>query len=235
MTDSLSALGERLRHLEEEVEVELKRRRSALHADFEARRVRFEAEVLAAQRRLKQGLLYYLWDSSILAIVTAPVIYAGILPLTLLHVFLWIYQTICFPVYGIQKVRQRDCFVFDRHHLGYLNIIEKFNCAYCSYGSGVAAYFARSSPAPSSTGAPSSTPGGVSTPIPTTKASRTSAMRRPSGANSSSYAGSCRSTARRTAMRMATRLPPVQNLTCAHTPSSWVLVVVTLSASLSDL
>ena len=38
-------------------------------------------------------------------------------------------------------VRRKDCFVYDRAHLGYLNIIEKFNCAYCSYGNGVAAYF----------------------------------------------------------------------------------------------
>ncbi|HSN18533.1 MAG TPA: hypothetical protein VLV87_10035 [Gammaproteobacteria bacterium] len=141
MTDILHDLGERVRHLEDEIEVEIKRRRAALHADFEDRKVRFEAEILAAQRRLKQGLLYYLWDSSILAILSAPVIYAGILPLLFLHAFLWIYQTICFPIYGITKVRQRDCFIFDRYHLGYLNIIEKMNCAYCSYGSGVAAYF----------------------------------------------------------------------------------------------
>ena len=31
--------------------------------------------------------------------------------------------------------------VFDREDLPYLNIIEKFNCFYCSYGNGLAAYF----------------------------------------------------------------------------------------------
>lgn len=141
MNDSLHQLAERIRHLEEEIETEVRRRRTALHADFEDRKVRFEAEVLAAQRRLKTGLLRYLMDSSLLAVLTAPVIYAGLVPLALMHVFLWTYQTICFPVYGIDKVRQRDCFVFDRYHLGYLNIIEKLNCAYCSYGTGVARYF----------------------------------------------------------------------------------------------
>lgn len=141
MTETLHSLAERIHHLEEEIEDELKRRRAALNADFEDRKVRFESEILAAQRRLKQGLLYYLWDSSILAIITAPVIYAGIVPLIVLHAFLWTYQTICFPAYGINKVKHRDCFIFDRYHLGYLNIIEKMNCAYCSYGSGVAAYF----------------------------------------------------------------------------------------------
>lgn len=141
MSETLHELAGRIHHLEDEIETEVKRRRAVLHADFEDRKIRFEAEVLKAQRRLKKGLLYYLWDSSILTIITAPVIYAGIVPLLLLHVFLWIYQTTCFPVYKIRRVRQRDCFVFDRHHLGYLNAIEKLNCAYCSYGTGVAAYF----------------------------------------------------------------------------------------------
>jgi hypothetical protein len=48
---------------------------------------------------------------------------------------LWVmaYQAICFPIYGIPKVRRRDYLVFDRHHLAYLNTLEKINCAYCSY------------------------------------------------------------------------------------------------------
>jgi hypothetical protein len=36
--------------------------------------------------------------------------------------------------------RRRDYLVFDRHHLAYLNAIEKLNCAYCSYANGMAAF-----------------------------------------------------------------------------------------------
>ena len=50
------------------------------------------------------------------------------------------FQAICFPIYKIPKVRRRDYLVFDRHHLAYLNIIEKFNCAYCSYANGAIAF-----------------------------------------------------------------------------------------------
>jgi hypothetical protein len=50
------------------------------------------------------------------------------------------YQAICFPVYKIPKVRRRDYLVFDRHHLAYLNTIEKINCAYCSYANGAIAF-----------------------------------------------------------------------------------------------
>ena len=37
-------------------------------------------------------------------------------------------------------MRRRDYLVFDRHHLAYLNIIEKINCAYCSYANGAVAF-----------------------------------------------------------------------------------------------
>jgi hypothetical protein len=50
------------------------------------------------------------------------------------------YQAVCFPIYGIPKVRRRDYVVMDRHYLSYLNAIEKLNCAYCSYFNGVVAY-----------------------------------------------------------------------------------------------
>lgn len=49
-------------------------------------------------------------------------------------------EFICFPLYGIPRVRRRDHLVFDRAHLAYLNIIEKINCAYCSYANGLASY-----------------------------------------------------------------------------------------------
>ena len=38
------------------------------------------------------------------------------------------------------RVRRADYIVFDRADLPYLNLVEKFNCFYCSYGNGVAAY-----------------------------------------------------------------------------------------------
>jgi hypothetical protein len=141
VNENLRELAGRIRRLEDEVETELRHRRIALHADFEDRRIRFEQEVLEAQKRLKKGLLHYLREAPLPTVLTTPVIYAGIVPLVALHLFLIVYQTLCFPVYGIARVRHGDCFVFDRAHLGYLNAIEKLNCAYCSYGNGVAAYF----------------------------------------------------------------------------------------------
>ena len=35
------------------------------------------------------------------------------------------------------SARSVEYLVFDRHHLGYLNFIEKFHCTYCEYGNGL--------------------------------------------------------------------------------------------------
>ena len=140
MNPRIQELLERIVRIEDELEAELQRRRAELHADFEQRRVRFEAEVLSQQRRFKTGLLRYLRESELRNVVSAPIIYAMFVPMLLLDLFVTAYQWCCFPLYRIPRVRRRDYLVFDRSHLGYLNIIEKFNCAYCSYGNGLIAY-----------------------------------------------------------------------------------------------
>ena len=133
-------LRDRIRGLEEEIEQDLKRRRADLHADFEGRKVRFGAAVLEQQRRFKTGLLQYLLDAQWRNAVSAPFVYAVIVPLVLLDLFVCLYQEVCFRLYGIPRVRRRDYLVFDRAHLGYLNLLEKFNCAYCSYANGLVSF-----------------------------------------------------------------------------------------------
>ena len=61
-------------------------------------------------------------------------------PIVLLDIAATIYQFICFPAYGIPKVRRRDYVVMDRRKLAYLNGIERFNCVYCEYVNGLIAY-----------------------------------------------------------------------------------------------
>jgi hypothetical protein len=140
MKPALQDLYDRIRHMEEEVEAELKQRRAALNADFEHRRVQFEAQVLAQQAHFRQGLWAYLGSSELRNVVTAPLIYPVLLPLLLVDLAVSLYQWACFPLYRIARVRRRDHFVFDRGHLAYLNLVEKINCAYCSYANGLASY-----------------------------------------------------------------------------------------------
>ena len=140
MNPRIDELLARIRRIEDEVEQEIQRRRAELHADFEHRRIRFEREVLEQQRRFRTGLLRYLAGAELRNVITAPVIYAVFFPLLLLDLAVTTYQWVCFPLYRIARVRRRDYLTFDRAHLGYLNLVEKINCAYCSYANGLAAY-----------------------------------------------------------------------------------------------
>jgi hypothetical protein len=140
MNPKISELLDRIQQMELEIELEMKRKRAELQADFEETRVRFEREVLEQQRRFKTGVISYLLTANLMSVLTAPVIYALFVPILLLDLSISVYQHICFRAYGIKRVKRSDYFVFDRAHLAYLNLIEKINCAYCSYGNGVMAY-----------------------------------------------------------------------------------------------
>ncbi len=140
MAERLEKLMDQIGELEAEVEAELARQRANLQYSFKQGRIIFEEEVLKRHKELRTGLLHYLRHAHPLVVVSAPVIYSVIVPLVLLDIFVSVYQAICFPVYGIEKVRRADHLVFDRHHLAYLNALEKLNCAYCSYANGLISY-----------------------------------------------------------------------------------------------
>jgi hypothetical protein len=103
-------------------------------------KVWFSEEMKREHRRLKTSLVRYVLRSRLFAVLTAPFIYALIFPFTLLDLFVSVYQAVCFPVYGIPKVRRRDYIAIDRRQLRYLNALEGINCMYCSYCNGLLAY-----------------------------------------------------------------------------------------------
>lgn len=140
MDTLIDDLTRKMRELEAQMDAHIAQRRAELRVGMERGRVVFEEEVLRRHRELKTALMTYIWNANLLVIVTAPVIYAMIVPLVLLDLFVSVYQMVCFPVYGIPKVRRADYFAFDRHHLAYLNVLEKLNCAYCSYANCLIAY-----------------------------------------------------------------------------------------------
>ncbi len=134
-------LIEQIRELEAQTQVEFDKRREDFAFTIEQRRIRFSEEVASLQRGLKVNAFKYVTGATLLKVITAPVIYAGILPMLLLDLFLWVYQAICFPVYRIPKVKRSDYLELDRGDLPYLNIVEKINCGYCGYANGLASYF----------------------------------------------------------------------------------------------
>ncbi|HCX67517.1 MAG TPA: hypothetical protein DHK64_08250, partial [Rhodobiaceae bacterium] len=140
MTEKINDLTRRIEALQLELEAEVARQGAALRYGLEHGRAVFEQEVLRRHRELQTTLTRYLLNARPLVVLTAPVIYSLIFPLVLLDIFVSIYQAVCFPAYGIEKVKRRDYMIFDRGHLAYLNLLEKLNCAYCSYANGLIAY-----------------------------------------------------------------------------------------------
>jgi len=130
----------RAAELEREVEAELSQTRAKWRYRVEAGRIRFERDARLAHERLKQSIPRFLRESSPLNILTAPVVYSLIVPVAIVDLWISVYQALCFPIYGITRVRRSAYIVIDRQHLAYLNGIEKLNCVFCGYSNGVFAY-----------------------------------------------------------------------------------------------
>ena len=140
VNEILSRLRANERELERELDRLLEEKREEFHYKLRRGRVVFERQMRSLQRAKRTNTLRYLFGAPISFLLTAPIIYAVAIPLALLDLSVTLYQHICFRVYGIPRVRRSDYVLIDRHHLAYLNAIEKFNCIYCGYGNGVIAY-----------------------------------------------------------------------------------------------
>ena len=140
MTSRIDSLVKQIGELQDQLETEFTKQREKLSYALEHGRVVFEDKVLREHKALRAGLLRYVFRARPLVVLTAPVIYSVIVPLVLLDIFVTIYHAICFPVYGIVKVKRHDHIAIDRHRLAYLNALQKLNCLYCSYANGVISY-----------------------------------------------------------------------------------------------
>ncbi len=130
----------RIQELQEQLEADFTRRREEFRYRLENGRVVFEREARRRQREFRIRLSDFLRRTRPMTVITAPVIYSLIIPFVLLDLFVTIYQRVCFPVYGIQRVRRADFIRIDRHHLAYLNALQKLNCVYCGYCNGLLGY-----------------------------------------------------------------------------------------------
>src|SRR5688572_16907257 len=111
MNPNIAVLTDKIRLLEAELEAELAQRTAELRVGLERGRAFFDEEILRRHRELKTRLAVYILNARPLVVLTAPIIYSLIAPLGLLDLFVTIYQSVCFPVYGIPKVRRCDYLV----------------------------------------------------------------------------------------------------------------------------
>jgi hypothetical protein len=140
VNERISHLVAQMAALEDELRTALHAQESRMFFQIKGKRVEFERSVKTAHRKLKKNVFRWLVTNRPQNLITGPIIYGMALPMLLMDLLVSLYQWVCFPIYGIAKVRRADYIVFDRHHLGFLNFIEKFHCTYCEYGNGLMAY-----------------------------------------------------------------------------------------------
>lgn len=140
MNDRIRRILDQINALENEIQSELIERRSKFFYQIHGKRIEFERSIKETHRSIRVGVFRWFISVRPQNYLTAPIIYGMVVPLFVFDVCIMLYQLTCFPIYGIPKVRRSDYISFDHRHLAYLNIIEKFNCLYCSYGNGIMGY-----------------------------------------------------------------------------------------------
>ncbi len=140
MNDEIRRLVQQLADLEEELRDKLHEQETRVLYQLEGKKVLFQEQVKEAHAALQEAVLPYLRRASWRSYLSAPFIYSLIIPFALLDLFVSSYQAVCFPLYRIPRVKRSRYIVIDRHHLSYLNSLQRFNCVYCGYVNGLIAF-----------------------------------------------------------------------------------------------
>ncbi len=140
MENKIQELIDGIKRLEEELAEEVEKKEAEFFYKIRGKKVRFEREIKKQHRIFVKRLSRYLKDAAFLNILTVPIIWLCLLPALTMDLVVTVYQVICFPIYGIPKVKRGKYVIIDRHSLSYLNVIEKLNCFYCGYFNGLIGY-----------------------------------------------------------------------------------------------
>lgn len=140
MSEIAGRIAELERDLERKIDEGFAEQRDRFRYSVEQGRAAFDSGMCALHERMRKHWVKYLWEMPRYSLLVSPVIYSLTLPLLMLDAWLWLYQAVCFPVYGIKKVERSKYILLDRGHLRYLNWLERFNCDYCGYANGLIGY-----------------------------------------------------------------------------------------------
>ncbi len=140
-------MSDRIREMIEEIEAmkvklgeEIAQEEKDISYEIQNGYVKFEKEVFDRQKENMKHLLAWFSEIPFLHLLSSPLVYAMIIPALFLDIMLFIYQKVVSRVFHLEFNKRNDYIVFDRQYLGYLNVIEKFNCLYCSYFNGLMQY-----------------------------------------------------------------------------------------------
>ena len=137
MNANIKNIVDKIHALEEELRTLLEEQQTEFSYKIAGKRIEFEKSIREAHKKLKTSWFYWFITVSPKHLISGPFIYGLLVPLIIFDVSISVYQSICFRLYGVARVKRSDHFIFDHRHLAYLNIFDKLNCLYCSYAAGV--------------------------------------------------------------------------------------------------
>lgn len=140
MNNRIRQILDQMAALEDELQTVVEEQQRHLRYQIEGRRITFEQIIREAHLKARMGIFHWFLTVRPLNYLTAPIIYSMAIPLLFFDLCISFYQLTCFPIYGIARVRHADYIMFDHQHLAYLNLIEKVDCLYCSYATGLLGY-----------------------------------------------------------------------------------------------
>ncbi|MFA5184015.1 MAG: hypothetical protein WC456_00640 [Patescibacteria group bacterium] len=74
-------------------------------------------------------------------LLSVPFIWLPLIAVIILDLAVSLYQAVCFPLYGLEKVKRSTyILIIDRAKLAYLKPLEKLDCMYCGYANGFLLY-----------------------------------------------------------------------------------------------
>jgi hypothetical protein len=140
VNEQIKKIVDKIYELDEELRSLLYEQQSQFSYKIAGKRVEFEKSIRTAHKKLKTSWFYWLLTVSPRHLLSGPFIYGLIIPLLIFDIGISVYQSVCFRLYGVSRVKRSDHLVFDHQHLAYLNIFEKFHCLYCSYATGLISF-----------------------------------------------------------------------------------------------
>ena len=140
MNEQIKKIVNKIYELDEELRSLLYQQQSQFSYKIAGKRVEFEKSIRKAHKKLKTSWFYWLLTVSPRHLLSGPFIYGLIIPLLIFDIGISVYQSVCFRLYGVPRVKRSNHVVFDHQHLAYLNIFEKFHCLYCGYATGLISY-----------------------------------------------------------------------------------------------
>lgn len=141
MSEKLNAIIQKIKELEEEFEEEITRVGKDLKYRIEGRKIHFEQSVAEYHRSLRKSIYRFFRDLQFRNLLVSIGIYVMFFAIVVIDLLVFLFQSIVFPLLGLEKISRSEFIVIDRHKLQYLNFFEKLGCVYCSYANGVAAYY----------------------------------------------------------------------------------------------